>query len=127
MFRLSRFHHDHRVGCSGDFGDRRAAVSGEITAVFPAEPVRDVEARARAQEDQRSGSQPPQAVFISPNPRTYSPAHTAHGTGRRNHTSTALTCDVCLEVRPLLVLLLQNTAAQESLSHTHEDWAAGGG
>ncbi len=112
MFRLSRFHHDHRVGCSGGFGDRRAAVSGEIAAVFPTKPIRDVEARARAQEDQRSGSQPPQAVFISPNPRTYSPAHTAHRTSRWNHTSTALTCDFWLEVRSLLVLLLQKTAAQ---------------
>lgn len=112
MFRLSRFHHDHRVGRSGGFGDRHAAVSGEIASVFPAKPVRHVEARTRAQEDQRSGSQPPQAVFISPNPRTYSPAHTARRTGRRNHTSTALTFNLWLEVSSLLVLPLQTTAAQ---------------
>lgn len=112
MFCLSRFHPDHLVGCSGDFGDRRAAVSGEIAVVFPAEPLRDVEARTRAQEDQRSGSQPPQAVFISPNPRTYSPAHTAHRTCWRNHTATILTFDLWLEVSSLLVLPLQNTAAQ---------------
>lgn len=101
---FSRIHPDHRVGRSGGFGNRPAAVSGEVTAVFPAEPVRDVEARTRAPENQRSGSQPPQAVFVHPNPRTYSPAHAAHGTGRWNHTSPVLTLDFWLDVSSLLVL-----------------------